>query len=67
MDSDALKTPGNASGDSAKRKIVVLLIDDQWMIGEAVKRMLASEKDISFHYCQDPEKAIETANEVSPL
>ena len=31
--------------------IVVFLVDDQAMIGEAVRRALASEKDISFHYC----------------
>ncbi|MBP1607482.1 MAG: rsbP 2, partial [Acidobacteria bacterium] len=32
-------------------RITVLLIDDQAMIGEAVRRMLASQADIDFHYC----------------
>src|SRR5688500_1171136 len=46
--------------------IVVLLVDDQAIVAEAVKRMLADEKDVAFHYCPDPAKAIETANEVGP-
>ncbi|MCE5248708.1 fused response regulator/phosphatase [bacterium] len=47
-------------------EITVLLIDDQTIVAAAVERMLSSEKDISFHYCQDPTKAIEMAVEVSP-
>src|SRR5579862_6044635 len=46
--------------------ISVLLVDDQAMIGEAVRRMLADERDIVFHYCSDPTQAIPTANEVQP-
>ncbi|HEX4346133.1 MAG TPA: fused response regulator/phosphatase [Vicinamibacterales bacterium] len=39
----------------------VLLVDDQAMIGEAVRRMLAPETDIEFVYCADPTKAMEAA------
>ncbi|HBB32318.1 MAG TPA: adenylate/guanylate cyclase domain-containing response regulator [Cyanobacteria bacterium UBA9273] len=46
--------------------ITVLLIDDQPMIGEAIRRMLASEDDIIFHYCSDPTQAMKKAQEVSP-
>jgi sigma-B regulation protein RsbU (phosphoserine phosphatase) len=46
--------------------ITVLLVDDQAIIGEAVRRMLLPEKDIDFHYCPDPAKALETANRVRP-
>jgi class 3 adenylate cyclase/ActR/RegA family two-component response regulator len=46
--------------------VTVLLVDDQEMIGEAVRRMLASEKDIVFHYCSDPAKAINKALQVKP-
>lgn len=46
--------------------ITVLLVDDQAMIGEAVRRMLSAEKDISFHFCNDPAKALETAERVQP-
>jgi len=46
--------------------IKVLLIDDQQIIGEAVRRMLSSEEDIIFDYCSDPTQAIQKAIEVSP-
>jgi sigma-B regulation protein RsbU (phosphoserine phosphatase) len=49
-----------------ERPVTVLLIDDQPIVAESVRRMLASEQDIHFHYCQDPSKAIETANTVAP-
>jgi signal transduction histidine kinase len=44
----------------------VLLIDDQRIIGEAVRRMLRAEPDIEFHFCQQPEEAIGKANEIQP-
>ena len=46
--------------------IVVLLVDDQQIVAEAIRRMLESEASISFHYCSDPKKAIEMALEVRP-
>src|SRR5574340_447065 len=46
--------------------ISVLLVDDQAIIGEAVRRMLAGEPDITLHFCQDPTKALEMAKEVCP-
>lgn len=46
--------------------ITVLLVDDQPIIAEAIKRMLADEPDIALHYCQDPAKAIEMADVVHP-
>src|SRR3954469_18785074 len=49
-----------------QHKITVLLIADQPMIGEAVRRMLASEADIVFHYCKDATRAVEEAVKVAP-
>jgi sigma-B regulation protein RsbU (phosphoserine phosphatase) len=46
--------------------ITVLLIDDQAIVAAAVKRMLETETDITFHYCQDPNQALPKALEVSP-
>ncbi|MFN5745055.1 MAG: SpoIIE family protein phosphatase [Methylococcaceae bacterium] len=46
--------------------IVVLLIDDQRIIGEAVKRMLQAETDIEFHYTCDPAEALTLANRLQP-
>lgn len=48
-----------------EHKITILLIDDQAMIAEAVRRALSSEDDIDFHYCQDPTKAIKLASEIN--
>ena len=47
-------------------QIRVLLVDDQAMVGETVRRMLAPEADIIFQYCQDPTRAVPTAVEWSP-
>lgn len=46
--------------------VTVLLVDDQQVIGEAVRRMLEAEQDIKFHYCSDPVQAISMAVEVRP-
>jgi two-component system chemotaxis family response regulator WspR len=45
---------------------VVLLVDDQAMVAEAIRRMLADETDIEFHYCQEPGQAVSKANEIKP-
>src|SRR5207302_718357 len=57
--------PGDATKPAA-RPLTVLLVDDQAIIGESVRRMLAAETDIGFHFCQDPTQAIATANRVQP-
>ena len=49
-----------------QHKVVVLLVDDQPMIGEAVRRMLAGEPDIDFHYNRDAAKALDEADRVKP-
>lgn len=46
--------------------ISVLLIDDEFLIGEAMRIKLASERDITFHYCKEPDKALEKAFSAQP-
>jgi two-component system, NtrC family, sensor kinase len=46
--------------------ITVLLIDDQAIVGEVVRRSLASQPDITFHYCSDPTQAIAMALAIGP-
>lgn len=46
-------------------RIRVLLVDDQQIIAEVVRRSLA-EEDIEFHYCQDPTEAVKMATDLSP-
>ncbi len=47
-------------------KISILLVDDQNIVGETVRRMLSDQQDIEFHFCQDPNLAISTAIEIEP-
>lgn len=44
----------------------VLLVDDQAMIGEAVRRALLQEARIEFHYCSNPEEALSLAERIRP-
>lgn len=46
--------------------IKVLLVDDQPMVGETLRRMLADEPGIEFRFCPDPAAAIDAANEFRP-
>lgn len=46
------------------KKINVLLVDDQAMVAEGIRRMLATESDINFFYCEDPSNAINQALDV---
>jgi two-component system chemotaxis family response regulator WspR len=45
---------------------IVLLVDDQLMIGELVRRALADEPTIVFHFCSEPSAAIKTAERIAP-
>lgn len=45
---------------------MVLLVDDQAMIGEAVRRGLANEDNIDFHFCADPHQAVLQAMRIKP-
>ncbi len=55
---DGFKTDENAA--------MVLLVDDQAMIGEAVRRGLSNEENIDFHFCADPHQAIAQAIRIKP-
>lgn len=45
---------------------LVLLVDDQAMVGEAVRRMVAREPDMDFHHCADAREAAAAANRIHP-
>ena len=60
-------SPENLQADEApseKKNIIVLLVDDQAIIAEGIRKMLETENDIAFHYCPDPADAIEKATEI---
>jgi two-component system chemotaxis family response regulator WspR len=46
--------------------VTLLLVDDQVIIGEALRRAVVNESDIGFHFCSDPAAAVETAEKIKP-
>jgi sigma-B regulation protein RsbU (phosphoserine phosphatase) len=44
----------------------VLLVDDQPIVGETVRQMLAGEPGLEYRYCPDPAAALDAANEFHP-
>src|SRR3974390_2773708 len=57
--------PGRGNGGS-EYHVMVLLVDDQAMVCEAVRRALANQPDIDFHYCADALEALTIANQIKP-
>jgi two-component system chemotaxis family response regulator WspR len=47
-------------------KIMVLLVDDQAMVGEAIRRALAKEENIDFHFCTRADEALAVAEKTRP-
>ena len=59
-------SPPTHQQKTIEHKIRVLLVDDQAISGEYVKRCLANVPDLEFHHCMDPAKAVELANKIQP-
>jgi two-component system, chemotaxis family, response regulator WspR len=59
-----LMTETNAT--SERYVSMVLLVDDQMMIGEAIRRALLGQPNIEFHYCGNPARALEVADRIRP-
>lgn len=60
------ETAEQAPAPTPARSIMVLLVDDQPLIGEAVRRALHEEPEIDFHYCSNAQSALDVAREVQP-
>jgi sigma-B regulation protein RsbU (phosphoserine phosphatase) len=58
--------PGKTSAIPSADRPVVLLVDDQLIIGEAVRRILAGQEGITFHFCQKGAEALATAAKLQP-
>jgi sigma-B regulation protein RsbU (phosphoserine phosphatase) len=67
---DMLPALPNSTSNTVKnaglRGMRVLLVDDQAIVGETVRRMLADEPEIEFLFCQNPAEAIAAANRFAP-
>lgn len=61
---DTGSVAGNS--DNFDYESMVLLVDDQAMVGEAIRRMLATEPDIHLHYCADANLAVSEAIRIKP-
>ena len=46
--------------------IMVLLVDDQLMVGEVIRRMVATQPNMDFHFCSSAHDALALAKEVKP-
>jgi signal transduction histidine kinase len=62
---DSLLAPLDRN-ERPRTSTMVLLVDDQAFVGEAVRRLLADQSDIDLHYCSDPLAAIGQAAQVHP-
>ncbi|PTX95983.1 hypothetical protein DB345_09265 [Spartobacteria bacterium LR76] len=47
-------------------RAMVLLVDDQALVGESLRRALAIEDDIDFHFCADAASALDQARKIRP-
>ena len=45
---------------------LVFLVDDQAMVGEAIRRYLSNQADINFHFCGNPAEAVSQAVKIKP-
>jgi PleD family two-component response regulator len=69
-DDTAMSDPDNpetvVAPPSDTHVCTVLLVDDQAMVGETVRRMLADQPDVDFHFCGVPTDAIAAAERIKP-
>src|SRR6266700_1341017 len=70
MPDERINASLSASTDTAPHPpqyhAMVLLVDDQAMVCEAVRRALANQSDIDFHYCAEAREALNVANQIKP-
>lgn len=64
--SDASQAPVATQPALTEFKVRVLLVDDQLIIVEAIRRMLAGQIDIEFHYVTDATFAEASAERIAP-
>jgi len=50
----------------AETPAMVLLVDDQAMVGEAIRRALSGQQALDFHFCANPSIAVKVAESIRP-
>ena len=67
MQETQAETPAPMQAGAAQaERAVVLLVDDQPMVGEAIRRMLLDQPDIEYQYCSKGSLAVDTAERLRP-
>ncbi len=56
----------NNPASAEPRRTMVLLVDDQALVGESMKRLLSSQEDIDFHFCAEASEALAQARRIKP-
>ncbi len=51
---------------NTQNRVSVLMIDDQAIFGEVIKKILSADSNAKFHFCQNPLEAIKIAEEIKP-
>jgi signal transduction histidine kinase/HPt (histidine-containing phosphotransfer) domain-containing protein len=62
----SINTTSDTTTHPPQYHAMVLLVDDQAMVCEAVRRALANQSDIDFHYCAEAREALNVANQIKP-
>jgi signal transduction histidine kinase len=58
--------PAQTTPPMNEEAVMVLLVDDQAVVGEAMRLLLANQSHIAFHYCADPAEAFALAKRIKP-
>ncbi|WP_413699457.1 diguanylate cyclase [Psychromonas sp. KJ10-10] len=58
--------PTNVNSENYELNRMVLLIDDQVIVGETISQMIAKTEDLNFHYSQFPAQTMSLIEEVQP-
>jgi two-component system chemotaxis family response regulator WspR len=61
-----MQIPGNMAAAANDYVVKVLLVDDQAIVGETIRRALAEQPNIEFRYCPNPAEAVELAEKTKP-
>ena len=68
MEAKGILSVGDSDVSDMPRRMrtKVLMVDDQPIIGEAIRHMLAAEEDVDFFFCEKPTEALSMAAKVNP-
>jgi signal transduction histidine kinase len=62
----SISSPALLENELGKYHVMVLLVDDQALIGEAVRSCLLGQPDLDFHYTPYPHEAVALAKKLRP-